>query len=91
MRTIEELYAFAEELIEYAMMGGDQDTALVIEEAVDEAMGYPEIESQLASILAAFVSVEERINIPDYPVESVITLRMTLRSMNIGTGQRYNH
>lgn len=91
MKSINDLYAFAEELIEYAMMGGDSDTAMIIEQAVDHAMSYDTLESQLAEMIMALTTVEERVNVPDYPVESVITLRSTLRGMNNGLGRRYQH
>ena len=88
MQSIDELYAFAEELIEYAIIGGDDDTAYIIEEAVDIAQTYDELDYQLAEILMALVSIEERINVPEYPVESVVLLRTTLRGMNNGAGTR---
>jgi hypothetical protein len=91
MKTIYELYAFAEELIEDAIIGGDVDTAEIIEEAVDNAHNVHETGDQLAEILLAFISVEDRIAVPDYPVESVIRLRMTLRGMNNATRHRYVH
>lgn len=92
MKTIEDLYAFAEELIEYALMGGDDDTANVIEEALDSALTYESLESQLAEMLMAFVSVEDRINLPNYPLESVVALRTMLRGMNSGANsRRYVH
>lgn len=88
MRTIDDLYAFAEELIEYAIIGGDDDTALIIEESVDLALTYETLDTQLAEILLAFGSIEARVNVPDYPVESVILLRSTLRGMHNGAGNR---
>lgn len=88
MKSLDDLYAFAEELIEYALIGGDDDTALIIEEAVDIAQTYNTIETQLAEILMAFGSVEDRVNVPHYPVESVILLRTTLRGMHNGAGNR---
>lgn len=92
MKTIDDLYAFAEELIEYALMGGDDDTAVIIEEAVDSALTYETIDSQFAEILMAFVTVEDRVNVPDYPLESVILLRTMLRGVNNGSGKnRYVH
>jgi restriction endonuclease Mrr len=92
MKTIDDLYAFAEELIEYAIMGGDDDTANVIEEALDTALSYENLDSQLAEMLMAFVSVEDRISLPDYPLESVVALRTMLRGMNSGANsQRYIH
>jgi len=91
MKTIYELYAFAEELIEDAIVGGDVDTAEIIEEAVDNAHMLNATGEQLAEILMAFMSVEDRVSVPDYPVESVIRLRMTLRGMNNATRQRYMH
>jgi hypothetical protein len=91
MKTMRDLYTFAEELIEDAIIGGDNDTAEIIEEAVDTAHMLHEMEEQLAEILMAFMSIEDRINVPEYPVESVIRLRMMLRGMNNATRQRYLH
>ncbi len=93
MKTIYDLYAFAEELIEYALMGGDDDTAIIIEDAVDTAQTYETLDSQFSEIVMALVMVEDRINVPDYPLESVIVLRTMLRSMNNGGAgqQRYLH
>ncbi len=82
MKTINDLFMFAEELIEYALLSGDEETATIIEEAVDGAHDAMSIDTQLAEILLGLVSVEERVNVPDYPVESVIMLRTTLRGMN---------
>ena len=91
MKTILELYAFAEELIEDAILGGDDDTAEIIEDAVDNAQATAGTEYQLAELLVGFVAVEDRVNVPDYPVESVIRLRATLRAMNNATRGRYIH
>ncbi len=91
MKTMRDLYTFAEELIEDAIIGGDNDTAEIIEEAVDTAHMLHEMEAQLAEMLMAFMSIEDRVNVPEYPVESVIRLRMMLRGMNNATRQRYLH
>lgn len=90
MKTMDDLYAFAEELIEYALMGGDDDTAVIIEDAVDMALTYETMDSQFAELLMALVTIEDRINVPDYPLESVILLRSMLRGTHNGGGkQRY--
>ncbi|MEL6149050.1 MAG: hypothetical protein AAFR56_05460 [Chloroflexota bacterium] len=92
MKTMNDLFDFAEELIEYALMGGDDDTALIIEEAVDSAMGSDALDGQLAELLMALSFVEDRINVPHYPLEIVIALRTMLRGMANGSGkQRYVH
>ena len=92
MKTIADLFAFAEELIEYALMGGDDDTAYIIEDAVDSAQEYETLDSQLAEIMMALATVEERVNVPHYPLDSVIALRAMLRGMHNGGGkQRYMH
>jgi hypothetical protein len=91
LKSIYELYAFAEELIEDAMLGGDTDTAEIIENAVDNAQILEQMDAQLAELMMGFVSVEDRVNVPNYPVESVIRLRSTLRGMNNDSRKRYLH
>ena len=92
MKTIYDLYIFAEELLEYALMGGDDDTAEIIEYAVDMAQTYESVDEQLAEFMLAFVTIEERIHAPDYPLDSVIALRTMLRGTNnSGMQSRYTH
>jgi hypothetical protein len=92
MFSLDDLYDFAEELIEQAMYVADEDTAAIIEDAVDTAQTCEGLDEQLAEILMAFVTIEERINVPDYPVEIVLLLRTTLRGMNTGAShRRYIH
>lgn len=91
MKSLEDLYIFAEELLEYALDEGDEDTALIIEEAFDFAQVQEEPDWQLAELLMALVSIEDRISVPAYPIESVITLRMTLRGMNASNSNHYAH
>jgi hypothetical protein len=91
MKSLFELYAFAEELIELAIISGDEEVADFIEESVDSAMNQDVVEYQLAELLHAFIIIEDRIAIPIYPMDSVVTLRSTLRSMNFGIGSRYKN
>lgn len=92
MRNMDDLYAFAEDLIELALIGGDEDTAGIIEDALDLSQLSDSVEEQLGEMLLGLVMVEDRINVPDYPIESVILLRTTLRGMHNGAGKgRYIH
>ena len=55
MKSLFELYAFAEELIELAIISGDEEVADLIEESVDSAMNQDVVEYQLAELLHAFI------------------------------------
>ncbi len=91
MKTIYDLYIFAEELLEYALMGGDDDTAEIIEYTVDMAQSSQSVDEQLAEFMLAFVAIEDRVNAPNYPLDSVIALRTMLRGTNNSMQSRYTH
>lgn len=92
MKTIYDLYIFAEELIEYALIGGDSDTAEIIEDALDMAQCCETVDGQLAEFMLAFLTIEERVYAPNYPLDSVIVLRSVLRGTNTsGKQSRYTH